>query len=400
MKKYILISILFLSAVFQSNAQSKGVKIGYIDMEYILQNVPDYSEAKNQLEQKAQKWKQDIEAKKIEIAKLKDALKTERALLTKELIDEREEEIKFQENELLDFQQKKFGPNGDLITQKAVLVKPIQDQVFTAVQDIAEAKKYDFIFDKASDLTMLFSAKRYDISDQVIRVITRAEKREQMSAKQVKQQEAKEALEDAALDANPTLEARKKALEDKKKAREQLVADRKAAAEAKKAEQEAKRAELLAAKNAKKTGVTATDKPSDSETTTPSENNKVADSTALDAKASKAAARTKLIEDRKAAAEAKKAKQEAKRAEVLAAKNAKKTGTVTAKDKAADDETTPTTEDNKATDSTAVDPKVAKAAARAKLLEDRKKALEEKKRKIIEDREAAKKAKEDEKNKP
>ena len=148
MKKYILISILFLSVVFQANAQSKGVKIGYIDMEYILQNVPDYSEAQNQLEQKAQKWKQDIEAKKIEIAKLKDALKTERALLTKELIDEREEEIKFQENELLDFQQKKFGPNGDLITQKAVLVKPIQDQVFTAVQDIAEAKKYDFVFDR------------------------------------------------------------------------------------------------------------------------------------------------------------------------------------------------------------------------------------------------------------
>ena len=400
MKKYILISILFLSAVFQANAQSKSVKIGYIDMEYILQNVPDYSEAKNQLEQKAQKWKQDIEAKKIEIAKLKDALKTERALLTKELIDEREEEIKFQENELLDFQQKKFGPNGDLITQKAVLVKPIQDQVFTAVQDIAEAKKYDFVFDKASDLTMLFSAKRYDISDQVIRVITRAEKREQMSAKQVKQQEAKEALEDAAIDANPTLEARKKALEDKKKAREQLVADRKAAAEAKKAEQEAKRAELLAAKNAKKTGVTATNKPSDSETTTPSENNKVADSTAIDAKASKAAARAKLIEDRKAAAEAKKAEQEAKRAELLAAKNAKKTGTVTAKDKSADDEITPTTEDSKATDSTAVDPKVAKAAARAKLIEDRKKALEDKKKKIIEDREAAKKAKEDAKKKP
>ena len=400
MKKYILISILFLSAVFQANAQSKGVKIGYIDMEYILQNVPDYSEAKNQLEQKAQKWKQDIEAKKIEIAKLKDALKTERALLTRELIDEREEEIKFQESELLDFQQKKFGPNGDLITQKAVLVKPIQDQVFTAVQDIAEAKKYDFVFDKASDLTMLFSAKRYDISDQVIRVITRAEKREQMSAKQVKQQEAKEALEDAALDANPSLEARKKALEDKKKAREQLVADRKAAAEAKKAEQEAKRAELLAAKNAKKTGVTATDQPSDIETTTPSENNKVADSTVIDAKASKAAARAKLIEDRKAAAEAKKAEQEAKRAELLAAKNAKKNGTVTAKDKVADEETTPTTEENKAADSTAVDPKIAKAAARAKLLEDRKKALENKKKKILEDREAAKKAKEDAKKKP
>ena len=328
MKKYFLISILVLSTVFQANAQSKGVKIGYIDMEYILQNVPDYTEAKSQLEQKAQKWKQDIETKKIEIAKLKDALKTEKALLTKELIDEREEEIKFQENELLDFQQKKFGPNGDLITQKAVLVKPIQDQVFTAVQDIAEAKKYDFVFDKASDLTMLFSAKRYDISDQVLRVITRAEKREQMTKKEVKAQEAKDALDDAATDINPKLEERKKALEEKKKAREDLVAQRKADAETKKAEQAAKRADLLATKNAKKTG------------------------------------------------------------------------TVPAKEKASDDKTTPQTEANKTSDSTAVNPKVAKAEARAKLIEDKKKALEEKKKKILEDREAAKKVKEDAKDKP
>ena len=80
MKKYFLAAFLLL-LVFQANAQSRGIKIGYIDMEYILQNVPDYAEANSQLEQKAQKWKQDIEAKKIEIAKLKDALKTEKALL-------------------------------------------------------------------------------------------------------------------------------------------------------------------------------------------------------------------------------------------------------------------------------------------------------------------------------
>jgi Skp family chaperone for outer membrane proteins len=214
MKKYFAISILLLSLGFKATAQSRGIKIGYIDMEYILQNVPDYSEAKNQLEQKAQKWKQDIETKKIEIAKLKDALKTERALLTKELIEEREEEIKFQEDELLDFQQKKFGPNGELITQKSVLVKPIQDQVFTAVQDIAEAKKYDYVFDKTSDLTMLFAAKRYDISDQVLRVITRAERREQLSKKELKAQEKKEYQEDVA-DENPALTERKKILEEK-----------------------------------------------------------------------------------------------------------------------------------------------------------------------------------------
>lgn len=307
MKKYFAISILLLFLGFKATAQSRGIKIGYIDMEYILQNVPDYSEAKNQLEQKAQKWKQDIEAKKIEIAKLNDALKTERALLTKELIEEREEEIKFQVDELLDFQQKKFGPNGDLITQKAVLVKPIQDQVFTAVQDIAEVKKYDYIFDKTSDLTMLFAAKRYDISDQVLRVITRAEKREQLSKKELKEQEKKEYQEDVA-DENPALAERKRILEEKKLAREKAASDKKEAALAKKAEQDAKRKELLDAKAAKKNGtVPVNEKTTDSKTS--KENNKTTDSTTVvNSKEAKAAARAKAIEDRKKAIEDKRKK--------------------------------------------------------------------------------------------
>ncbi len=344
MKRYLLSILLISISIIQVKAQSKGVKIGYIDMEYILQNVPDYSEAKSQLEQKAQIWKQEIEEKKIEIAKLKDELKTEKALLTKELIEEREEEIKFQESELLDFQQKKFGPNGDLITQKAVLVKPIQDQVFTAVQDIAEAKKYDFVFDKSSDLTMLFSAKRYDISDQVIRVISRAERREQMSKKEIKAQEAKEALEDTANEVNPDLEARKKLLEEKKKAREQEIADKKAAVIAKKAEQEAKRAEILAAKNAKKNGTVPANNATDenkSPTNTEEENKKSSDSSKVDIKAIKAAERAKLIEERKIESEKK----------------------------------------------------------RQKLIEDRKIESDNRKKKLLEDKEAAQKAREELKNK-
>lgn len=331
MKKYFATLFLLVIMVFQGNSQSRGIRVGYIDMEYILQNVPDYTEAKSQLEQKAQKWKQEIEVKKIDIAKLKDALKTERVLLTKELIDEREEEIKFQETELLDFQQKKFGPNGDLIIQKAVLIKPIQDQVFTAVQDIAEIKKYDFVFDKSSDLTILFAAKRHNISDQVVRVITRSEKREQMSAKQLKAQEAKEYKEDVE-DENPALSERKKVLEEKKLAREKLIADKKLAAEERKKEQDEKRKQLLADKAAKKNGtVPANEKPGE------------------------------------------------------------KTGDVKTETKPEDS--------TKDVTSPAENSKEAKAAARAKIIEDRKKALEEKKAKVIADREAARKAKEEEKAK-
>ena len=183
-KQFLLILTILISSL--TFGQAKGVKIGYIDMEFILQNVPNYAEAKNQLEQKAQKWKQEIEIRKSDILKLKEALKTEEVLLTKELIVERQEEISFQENELLEYNQKRFGPTGDLIIQKSVLVKPIQDQIFTIVQDISEAKNYDFIFDKSSDMTMLFASKRFDISDQVLRVLNRAEKREQMTKKQIK----------------------------------------------------------------------------------------------------------------------------------------------------------------------------------------------------------------------
>ena len=254
MKKFFL-SIIFFTAIFQGNAQAKGVKIGYIDMDYILENVPDYREASVQLEQKAQKWKQDIEVKKNEIVKLKDGLKTEKALLTKELIDERDEEIKFLESELLDYQQKRFGPNGDLMVQKSSIIKPIQDQVFNAVQDIADAKKYDFIFDKSSDLTMLFSAKRYDISDQVVRTITRAGKKEEMSKKQLKALEEKEAKEDV-VDENPILADRKKLLDEKKAVVRKAIEDRKELAAQKKKEFEDKRKNLIEAARAKKNGTT------------------------------------------------------------------------------------------------------------------------------------------------
>jgi len=253
MKKQFLFIFLALIVANTSQGQGKTTRIGYIDMEYILENVSDYKEAKSQLELKAQKWKQDIEAKKLDINTLKESLKAEKALLTKELIDERETEIKFLENEMLDYQQKQFGADGNLIRQKAALAKPIQDQVFTAVQDIAETKNYDFIFDKSSDLTMLFSNKRFDISDQVLRVLNRTDKREQLTKKQLKDQEAKENLENA-IDENPAMADRQKALDEKKAAREKLIADRKLEQEAKKKEYEDRRNAIAAEREAKKNG--------------------------------------------------------------------------------------------------------------------------------------------------
>lgn len=308
MKKHFLFLLIATSISITAEAQTRGIRIGYIDMEYILQNVSDYAEAKNQLEQKAQKWKQEIETKRNEINTLKETLKTERVLLTKELIEEREEEITFQETELLEYQQKRFGPAGDLIIQKSVLVKPIQDQVFTATQDIAEAKKYDFIFDKSSDLTMLFAAKRFDISDQVIRVITRSAKRDQMTKKQIKAEEAKE-YEENLIDENPAMAERQKLLDERKAAREKLIEDRKATADAKKKAAEDRRKELLEERDAKRTGTVLPKKETKTVETGENKQDTQTDSTVTENPREKAAeARAKIIEDRKKALEDRKKK--------------------------------------------------------------------------------------------
>lgn len=252
MKIWAVLLFIF-GANFWVSSQTRGIRVGYIDMEYILQNVPEYTEAKNQLELKAQKWRQEIDVKKNEIKSLIEALKNERVLLTKELLEEREEEIIFMQNELNDYQNKRFGPSGDLVTQKSVLVKPIQDQVFSAVQDIAEVQKFDFVLDKSSDLTLLFANKRYDLSDRVIRAITRSSKREQMNKKQLRELEEKERQEDF-IDDNPAMAERKRALEERKTERERMMEERKQLAEQRKAEFEARRQKMIEEREAKKTG--------------------------------------------------------------------------------------------------------------------------------------------------
>jgi Skp family chaperone for outer membrane proteins len=255
MKRYLLTLVTVLSCLAAAAQGARGVKIAYIDMDYILDKAPDYAEAKNQLEQKAQKWKQEMDVKRGEITKLSEGLKAEKSLLTKELIEEREEEIAFLEKDLRDYQEKRFGPTGDLVTQKAVLVKPIQDQIFTIVQDLSETRKYDFVFDKSSDLTMLFAANKHDISDLVLKRMARAAKQETLSKKQLKQLDEEEKEEERA--SNPDVIDRQKVLDEKKAARQKKIDDNNAAKAAKKAAYDERREQLKQEREAKKNGGTA-----------------------------------------------------------------------------------------------------------------------------------------------
>tara|TARA_R110000868_G_scaffold74186_3_gene214594 strand:- start:648 stop:1454 length:807 start_codon:yes stop_codon:yes gene_type:complete len=176
MKTKVLLIISTVLFSFYGFSQQRGVRIAYVDMEYILENVEEYREANEQLDAKVQKWKLEIEQEKSVIDQMKKDLMAEKVLLTAELIAEREEEIKILEKEMFDYQQNRFGPNGDLILSKQRLIQPIQDQVFNEVQKIGQNKKYDLVFDKSADVVMLYAEKRLDISDLVLKAISRTRK--------------------------------------------------------------------------------------------------------------------------------------------------------------------------------------------------------------------------------
>ena len=194
MKKSYFFILLFLTSTFIFG--QRGIKIGYIDTEYILENLPEYNQISKRLEEKAGDWKKEIEERSRKIDQKKESLKSERILLTSEMIEEIEEEILFDEEELSEYQQKRFGPRGDLIIQKQQLIQPIQDQIFNAIRELAKSRNYDFIFDKSADIVMLYSDKRYDVSDQILRTISRANNRKKVDSRKDRREIENESLID------------------------------------------------------------------------------------------------------------------------------------------------------------------------------------------------------------
>jgi len=167
--------LLLIISSFTVSAQ-RGTRVGYIDMDYILESVEEYNKASLLLDKTIENWKKEIELKKLELQQYRDQLNAERIILTPELIKDRELEIQDFATTVIRLQEKRFGPNGDMIIQRSKLIQPLQDQVMTIVKQVAEERKYDFIFDRSSSATMLYSAKNYDISDLVIKRINRQQK--------------------------------------------------------------------------------------------------------------------------------------------------------------------------------------------------------------------------------
>ncbi len=156
--------LLFLALPLLASAQ----KYACVNTEYILSNIPDYSQAQSQLDKLAEGWQKDVEAKFQDIERLYRAYHQEAYLLPDNLKHKREEEIAAKEREAKELQTKYFGPGGDLDRKRAELMKPIQDRVYNTIERIANEKNYAFILDKSGSATLLFVSAKYDISDQVL----------------------------------------------------------------------------------------------------------------------------------------------------------------------------------------------------------------------------------------
>ena len=164
--KKIMISAL---ALFLMAGSTMAQKFAFVDSDYILQNIPSYNAAQDQLDKISETWEAEITAEYEEISKMYKTYQSERVLLTDEMRKKREEDIITRERAVKDLQNKYFGPEGDLSKKRQELVKPIQDALYKAVKELSAEGSYAIIFDTGSGASILYSNPRYDLSDEVLK---------------------------------------------------------------------------------------------------------------------------------------------------------------------------------------------------------------------------------------
>lgn len=164
MKNTLVILLVLFTATI-----TKAQRFAYVDTEYILENIPEYKEAQEELDKLSIEWQKQLERRYSEIDKMYKNYQAEQILLTEDMKTKREEEIIKKEKEAKEYQKQKFGVDGELFQKRQELVKPIQDKVYQAVQDVANISSLDIVFDKSSGLTVLYSNAKYNKSDAVLK---------------------------------------------------------------------------------------------------------------------------------------------------------------------------------------------------------------------------------------
>jgi outer membrane protein len=164
MKKIILALLFTLASISWASAQ----RFAFVDSDYILKHMPDYLSVQKQLNTLSDEWQKEVDNKFAEVDRMYKSYQADQILMTPEMKKRREDEIAAAEKNAKDYQRSKFGPDGELTQRSNALIKPIQDKIAKAIQAVAEGDDLDMIFDKNSEVIMLYANPRYDKSDDVI----------------------------------------------------------------------------------------------------------------------------------------------------------------------------------------------------------------------------------------
>ncbi len=166
--KKILLSILFLATLALGMTFAKDQPVAYIDMQYILKNLPQYEQANEQLTMLSKRWQKEVDAAQQEARVMATNYQTEQIFLSETMRAQREEEIVQKEQEVLELKRKYFGQEGELYKKREALIRPIQDEIYTAIQELANEKKIEVVKDRSADPALIYMSSKLDISDQVL----------------------------------------------------------------------------------------------------------------------------------------------------------------------------------------------------------------------------------------
>ncbi len=161
----LLVLLAFIFAATTANAQT----MGFIDSEGLMSKLPAYKKAQDQVNSIVDNWNKEIQQRYKNIDDAYKSFQAEQVLLSANEKTKREAEIVEMEKQTRDLQKQRFGPSGDLQTKREELVKPIQDEVYAALEKVAARKKVDFVFDKSGGVTILFANPKFDLTEDVLK---------------------------------------------------------------------------------------------------------------------------------------------------------------------------------------------------------------------------------------
>lgn len=163
--------MLALSFVLLTGLAAQAQRYCVIDSKYILEKIPDYNNAQKQLDAASEAWQKEVDAKMQGIDQMYKSYQAERPMLSEDARKKREDEIIAKEKEAKELQKKYFGYEGEVFKKRQSLVKPIQDKVFNAVQQYAQSRGYDMVYDKAGGITIFYADPKLDKSDDIVKLI-------------------------------------------------------------------------------------------------------------------------------------------------------------------------------------------------------------------------------------